>query len=199
MLLILASTSSSRKSMLRAAGVPFEVQAPGVDEDEVREALKAEGEGKPAKVAETLAEHKALRVSRRFPDALVLGSDQVLALPGDVMFEKPQNLAEAGEQLRQLRGRDHWLISAAALAAGGVVVWRTVDEARMQMRDFSDAFLERYLAVGGPELLTSVGGYQLEALGGQLFLKADGDHFTVRGLPLLPVLDELRRRGVLSE
>ncbi|MDT7933372.1 MAG: Maf family protein [Sphingomonadaceae bacterium] len=199
MLLILASTSASRKAMLRAAGVPFEVQAPGVDEDEVREALKAEGEGKPARVAETLAEHKALRVSRRFPDALVLGSDQVLALPGDVMFEKPQNLAEAGEQLRQLRGRDHWLISAAALACGGAVVWRTVDEARMQMRDFSDAFLERYLAVGGPELLTSVGGYQLEALGGQLFLKADGDHFTVRGLPLLPVLDELRRRGVLSE
>lgn len=198
MMLILASTSASRRDMLRAAGVPFEIRAPGVDEDEVRAALAAEGEGEPGRVADTLAEHKALRVSRRFPDALVLGSDQVLALPGGVMFEKPADLSEAADQLKALRGREHLLISAAALAQAGTVVWRTRDEARMTMRAFSDGFLERYLAVGGTELLTSVGGYQLEGLGGQLFTRADGDHFTVRGLPLLPVLEELRVRGALA-
>jgi len=195
---ILASTSPARAAMLNAAGIPFETQPPGVDEDEVKAALRAEGVDAPARIADALAEHKALRISRRFPDALVLGADQVLSLPDGTMFDKPADLGDAASQLRALRGREHLLISAAVLAERGVVVWRTRDEARLIVRDFTDAFLERYLAVGGAELLSSVGGYLVEGLGAQLFTRIDGDHFTVRGLPLLPVLEQLRERHILS-
>lgn len=198
MTFILASTSGTRAAMLAAAGVPFEIQPPGVDEDEVKAALHVEGVEAPARVADALAEHKALRISRRFPDALVLGADQVLALPDGTMFDKPVDLGDAAVQLRALRGREHLLISSAVLAERGDVVWRTRDEARMTVREFSDSFLERYLAVGGGALLTSVGSYQAEALGAQLFSRIDGDHFTVRGLPLLPVLEQLRARHILS-
>lgn len=198
MIFILASTSPARAAMLNAAGIPFEVQPPGVDEDEVKSALRVEGVDAPARIADALAEHKALRISRRFPDALVLGADQVLALPDGTMFDKPADLGDAADQLRALRGREHLLISAAVLAERGAVVWRTRDEARLLVRDFTDAFLERYLAVGGAELLSSVGGYLVEGLGAQLFTRIDGDHFTVRGLPLLPVLEQLRERHILS-
>jgi len=184
--------------MLRAAGVPHEAVAPGVDEDEVRAALAGDGEVSAERVADSLAEHKALRISLRFPDALVLGADQVLALADCGMMEKPADLIEAAEQLRRLRGATHRLISAAVLAQGGVPVWRTYDVASLTMRAFGETFLERYLSIAGANVLGSVGGYHIEGLGAQLFDHVEGDHFTVRGLPLLPVLAELRARGVLA-
>lgn len=198
MILILASTSTSRRAMLRAAGVPHEAVAPGVDEDEVRAALAGDGDVSPERVADSLAEHKALRISLRFPDALVLGADQVLARADGGMMEKPADLIEAAEQLRRLRGATHRLISAAVLAQGGVPVWRTYDVASLTMRAFGDTFLERYLSIAGADILDSTGGYHIEGLGAQLFASVDGDHFTVRGLPLFSVLAELRARGVLA-
>lgn len=198
MMLILASTSGTRRAMLQAAGVPHEAVAPGVDEEEVRTALRVEGVTDAAAVAAALADHKALRISLRFPDALVLGADQVLALDDGSLLDKPADLAEAETHLKLLRGRRHQLVSAAALASGGEVAWRACDLASLVMRDFSDAFLERYLALGGEELAHGVGGYRIEGLGAQLFETVAGDHFTVRGLPLIPVLAELRARRILA-
>lgn len=199
MSLILASTSAARRAMLRAAGVPHEVTAPGVDEDEVRAALVADGVTDPVAVAGALAEHKALRVSLRFPAALVLGADQLLATEEGELLDKPGTLERAQAQLRRLRGRTHRLESAAVLAAGGEIVWRARDQAQLTMRAFSDAFLERYLALAGADVAQCVGSYMIEGLGAQLFERVSGDHFTIRGLPLLPVLAELRARGVLAE
>lgn len=198
MSLILASTSAARQAMLRAAGVPHEVTAPGVDEDEVRAALVADGVTDPVAVAGSLADHKALRVSLRFPTALVLGADQLLATEEGELLDKPGTLERAEVQLKQLRGRTHRLESAAALATGGEVVWRARDQAQLSMRSFSDAFLERYLSLAGAEVAQCVGSYMIEGLGAQLFERVTGDHFTIRGLPLLPVLAELRARGVLA-
>lgn len=199
MILMLASTSVTRRAILRAAGVPHEAVAPGVDEDEVRAALVADGETSPERTVESLAGHKALRISLRFPDALVLGVDQVLALDDGTMLDKAGNLREAADQLRRLRGRSHRLLSAAVLARKGVRVWRTLDTATLTMRAFGDAFLERYLSIAGKAVLDSVGGYHIEGLGAQLFASVEGDHFTVRGLPLIPVMAELRARGVLAD
>jgi septum formation protein len=196
--LILASTSAARQAMLRAAGVPHEVTAPGVDEDEVRAALVADGVSDPVAVAGALADHKAMRVSLRFPAALVLGADQLLATEEGELLDKPGALDRAEAQLRRLRGRTHRLESAAALATGGEIVWRARDQAQLEMRAFSDAFLERYLALAGAEVAQCVGSYMIEGLGAQLFERVTGDHFTIRGLPLLPVLAELRARGLLA-
>ena len=184
--------------MLRAVGVPHDAVAPGLDETEARAALAAEGVTAPDCIAAALAENKALRISLRFPEALVLGADQVLALDDDRMLDKPADLAAAADHLRLLRGRGHRLISAAALARKGVIVWRAADTARLTMRAFSDAFLDRYLAVAGDEILGAVGGYHIEGLGAQLFDTVEGDHYTVRGLPLWALLAELRARRVLA-
>ena len=189
--LILASKSAARRAILTEAGVPFTVQVADVDED----ALKTPGVD-PAALAVELARAKALAVSRHDADAWVLGADQTLAYDGGLVSKAP-TLAAARERLIAMRGRSHQLHSGAALARNGQVVWCGVDTVEMRMRDFSDAFLDAYLAAEGAALLACVGSYRLEGLGSQLFEAVEGDYFTVLGLPLWPVLAELRRAGVI--
>ena len=192
--LVLASKSAARRAMLENAGVAFEVRVAGVDED----AIKARsGDLDAAALAVRLAEAKALAVSRDDEVAWVLGSDQILAFDGG-LISKAKTLEGARERLKSMRGKTHHLHSGAALAVKGQVVWSGVDTVQMRMRDFSDAFLDAYLAAEGEVLLTCVGSYRLEGLGSQLFEAVDGDYFTVLGLPLWPVLAELRRAGVLA-
>lgn len=192
--LVLASKSAARRAMLENAGVAFEVRVAGVDED----AIKARsGELDAAALAVRLAEAKALAVSRDDEAAWVLGSDQTLAFDGG-LISKAKTLEGARARLKSMRGKTHHLHSGAALAVKGQVVWSGVDTVQMRMRDFSDAFLDAYLAAEGEVLLTCVGSYRLEGLGSQLFEAVDGDYFTVLGLPLWPVLAELRRAGVLA-
>ena len=192
--LILASKSAARRAMLEGAGVLFAVQVAEVDEDAVK-ALHdpADAEG----LAMELARIKALAVSRRDPEAWVLGADQTLAFEGGLVT-KARSLAEARERLSAMRGKAHHLHSGAALARNGQVVWAGADVAAMHVRDFSDALLDAYLAAEGEALLASVGAYRLEGMGSQLFAAIEGDYFTVLGLPLWPVLEELRRAGVLG-
>ena len=193
---ILASGSVTRQGLLRSAGVAFSVDVAHVDEAAVIESLTAENA--PARdVADLLAELKAVKVSARHPQAFVIGADQVLSA-GSELFQKPGTLAAAREQLRQLRGRTHVLSSAVSVVRDGSVVWRVVQEARLTMRDFSDAFLEDYLADAGEEILGSVGAYHVEGLGIQLFSRIDGDTFTILGMPLVPLLDFLRTHGMLK-
>ena len=178
--------------MLRAAGVDFEVLPSSVDEDAVRaELARSSYKVMPENVAFALAEAKAVEVSKRHPDALVIGGDQGLALD-DEIFSKPSGVDEARAQLLALRGRRHILFSAVVLVRGGQPIWADLAEARMSMRDFSEAFLEAYLACAGEGVLHSVGCYQIEGLGITLFERVDGDHFTILGMPLLPLLRELR-------
>ncbi len=191
--LILASKSAARRAMLDGAGVPFSVQVADVDEDAVK---AVHDPADPSGLAVELARVKALAVSRRDPDAWVLGADQTLAFEGGLV-SKAGSMDEARARLRRMRGLAHSLHSGAALARNGQVVWSGVDNVAMRMRDFSDAFLDAYLAAEGGALLSSVGSYRLEGLGSQLFEAVEGDYFTVLGLPLWPVLAELRRAGVL--
>lgn len=195
--LILASTSATRQRLLREAGLGFDSQAPGVDEDAVKASLKSEQAG-AAQIAETLAELKALRVSARRPEALVIGADQVLDCNG-VLFDKPPDLAHARAQLQALRGKTHILATAVCVAQNGARLWHHNAQARLVMRPFSDAFLDDYLKAAGADVLGSVGVYRLEGLGAQLFSRIDGDFFTILGLPLLPLLDFLRGRGALAQ
>jgi septum formation protein len=179
--------------MLAGAGVPFEAEDAGVDEDAIKVALSGHA---PTDLALELAQAKALAVSRRDAEPWVLGSDQILVFDGG-LISKAKNLAEARTRLSAMRGRTHELHSAVALARGGSVVWSGVDTARMTMRDFSDGFLDAYLEAEGEGLLASVGTYRLEGMGAQLFERVEGDYFTVLGMPLWPVLAELRRAGVI--
>ena len=193
---ILASTSRTRIALLEAAGVALTAVPPGVDEDEVKQSLKGEG-ASAAEAAEALAELKALRVSRRFPDALVIGADQMLDCQGQ-WFDKPADRAAARAQLAALRGKSHQLLTAAVAMINGQRVWHQLDKASLTMRPFSDAFLDHYLDRAGDDVLWSVGAYQLEGLGAQLFSRVDGSHFGILGLPLLPLLDFLRAHGVIE-
>jgi septum formation protein len=196
--LILASGSLSRRQMLTAAGVVFDVVPADVDEAAIRQSLALAQRGiDPERVASALAAAKAMEVSVRYPEALVIGADQVLALD-DIIFEKVPDLASARVILKRLRGRRHALHSAVALATGGAPVWQTIDTARLSMRAFSDAFLEQYVAHTGDAILASVGCYHFEGAGAQLFDRVAGDYFTILGLPLIPLLGELRRQGVLA-
>ncbi|MGQ2991361.1 MAG: Maf family protein [Brevundimonas sp.] len=192
--LILASRSAARRAMLTDAGVAFAVEDAGVDEDAIKVAMAG---AVPTDLAVELAAAKALAVSRHAPDAWVLGADQTLSFDGGLV-SKAKSLKEARERLRQMRGRVHHLHSGAALAHDGAVVWSGVDSVAMRMRDFSDAFLDAYLAAEGEALLSCVGAYRLEGMGSQLFEAVEGDYFTVLGLPLWPVLAELRRAGVIA-
>jgi septum formation protein len=193
--LVLASASLSRRRLLEAAGVPIEVRPVAIDEENVLSSLAAE-RLKPRDMADALAELKSLRGSRAAPGRLVLGADLLLDCQGKV-FMKARDRSEAAEHLRELRGRTHNLWGAACLARNDAVIWRHVGRATLQMRDFSDAFLEDYLSQAGDALLSSVGAFHIEGLGAQLFSRIDGDHFTIQGLPLLPLLEALRTQGAL--
>lgn len=198
--IILASGSHARRTMLKAAGVAFTVEPADVDEDAIRSALAADdgtAQQEPGDVAEILACAKAEAVGALHPQAAVIGSDQVLALDDEILT-KPLDEAAARRQLERLRGRRHLLHSAVSLAVGGKVVWSHVDTAAMDMRDFSPEFLETYMVRAGRLVLGSVGAYHMEGLGIQLFERIEGDYHTVLGMPLLPLLAELRARGLLA-
>jgi septum formation protein len=195
MSLVLASKSAARRAVLTGAGVPHEAAVAGVDEEAVKRGLLAEG-ASPRDIADALAELKAIRVSRGRPD-FVIGSDQTLDLEGQ-LFDKVETIEAARERLKALRGKTHKLHSAVVVAKEGAPIWREVVTAKLAMRDFSDAFLDDYLAVEGPEALGSVGCYRLEGPGVQLFSKIEGDYFAILGLPLMGLLDFLRRHGELA-
>lgn len=192
--LILASKSAARREMLTGASVPFEVRVADVDEDAVKAGFDP---AEAAALAEALARVKAVAVSRTEPGAWVLGGDQTLAFDGGLVSKAP-DLAAAGARLSSMRGKVHHLHSGAALARDGHVVWSGVDTAGMHVRNFSDAFLDAYLDTEGEALLACVGAYRLEGMGAQLFERIEGDYFTVLGLPLWAVLDQLRRHGVIG-
>ncbi|HEX6859435.1 MAG TPA: Maf family protein [Caulobacteraceae bacterium] len=191
----LASKSAARLAVLTAAGVEFDIVGAGVGESEVKDGLLADA-ATPREIADALAELKAVRVSQTRP-GLVIGADQTLDLKGQ-LFDKAESLREARERLRLLRGQTHKLHSAVAVAKDGAVIWREVAAATLTMRPFSDKFLDAYLERHGEGLLGSVGCYRLEDDGVQLFSKIDGDYFTILGLPLMGLLELLRRHGALT-
>ena len=196
--LILASGSRFRRQLMEQAGLTFAVVPATVDEPAARAAMAREGDAfSPGEVALQLAALKALEVSQKNPAALVIGSDQVLAL-GAGIFGKPESPAAARRQLETLAGETHTLPTGVVLAQGGTVVWEHLGVATLTMRTLSPAFLDDYCARAGSVVTDTVGGYALEGLGVQLFERIDGDYFTIIGLPLLPLLGELRRRGVVG-
>jgi septum formation protein len=192
---ILASKSLARRAVLEAAGVAVEIAGAGVDEEAVKASMLAEA-AKPRDIADALAELKALKVARSRP-GLVVGADQTLELDGR-LYDKVTTLDEARSRLKLLRGRPHRLHSAVVAARDGIAVWRELATATLTMRDFSDGFLEDYLASEGPASLGSVGCYRLEGPGAQLFSKIEGDYFAILGLPLLGLLEFLRQHGALA-
>jgi septum formation protein len=196
MSLILASKSPFRAQILKNAGIRFHAEPANIDERTVEAPLFNSG-ATPEDVAQILAETKAMDVSGRFPDELVLGTDQTLSL-GDDVFHKPRDIDEARRHLLRLSGRTHQLNSAMALVNNGETLWRHVSVARLTMRALSPEFIGRHLASVGAAALQSVGAYQYEGLGIQLFDSIEGDYFTIVGLPLLPLLHELRRLGALD-
>lgn len=194
--LILASKSAARQALLRGAGVPFEAMGAALDEDDVKDDLAAHGLD-PKGMAMALAQAKAVETSK-VVDGLVIGADQTLDLAGELVG-KAADIGAARERLKALRGRRHQLHSATAAAQRGELLWTDVRTATLTMRAFSDDFLDGYLARNGEAALSSVGCYQLESEGVQLFEKIDGDYFTILGLPLPPLLAFLRERGVVGQ
>jgi len=193
--LVLASGSAVRATLLRQAGVLFDIQNSRVDEDAIKERFAGSDIDD---LAINLAAAKANAVSIERPDAVVIGADQILSCEG-ARFDKPRDMDEARANLKIFHGRTHRLHSGIVLAQDGEIVWHHSAHADLTMRAFSDHFLETYLATVGDKVLTSVGCYQLEGPGIQLFENISGDYFTILGLPLLPLLDELRRRKVVSQ
>jgi septum formation protein len=193
--LVLASASQHRRRLLKAAGLVFDVVPAAVDEAASKRSLVSAGADAPA-IAGSLAGEKALLVSAKFPEALVIGADQVLACEGQ-LFDKPGSLADARLQLRRLRGRTHHLHTGVVLAHHQEIVWHRTDTASLQMRAFSDAFLESYLLQAGEAIWGTVGAYEIEGIGIQLFASVSGDTSTIIGLNMLPLLTELRARGVI--
>lgn len=191
--LILASASPSRRQMLANAGLAFDVEPAGVDEEEITRSLGSRAA--PQELASTLAEMKAVKVSSRHPASMVIGADSTLACNGR-LFDKPPTLDAARKQLLMLRGQTHELFSSVVVARGGQRLWHWSERARLTMRSFNESFVDAYLARAGENVLTSVGAYQLEGLGAHLFTRVDGDYFTILGLPLLPLLSFLAGHGI---
>lgn len=196
MSLVLASTSPFRAAILQHAGLTFRAEGASIDERDVEAPLVASG-ATPEDVAAVLAEAKALDVSERNPGRLVLGGDQTLSLEGE-LFHKPVTMDEARRNLLRFSGKTHQLWSALALVRDGETVWRHVEVAQMSVRPLSPEFIGRYLARVGEAALSSVGCYQYEGEGIHLFDRTEGDYFTIIGLPLLPLLAELRRLGEID-
>ena len=194
--IILASGSSIRKTLLTNAGVPFTAMPARVDEDAIKAALKAE-DATPRDVADALAEFKARKLAEKLPDALVIGSDQVLEFQGQ-MLSKPASREDAAGQLRAMRGKQHKLLSAVVVYENAEPVWRYVGQVRLLMRDVSDDFLEGYLDRNWPGIGDCVGAYKLEEEGVRLFSRVEGDYFTVLGLPLLELIGFLTQKGVIE-
>jgi septum formation protein len=194
--LLLASGSLTRRALLEAAGIAAEIQAADIDESAIRDSLLSRASVSHESIALALAEEKAKAVSAHRPGSLVIGADQVLSFAGR-LFEKPKDMDEARDCLRTLRDKTHALHSATALAEAGVVVWCDTQTAHLKMRNFTDTALDDYLARVGDVVLSSVGAYQIEGPAIQLFETVDGDHSTILGLPMLPLLAELRRREVI--
>lgn len=193
---VLASASPTRRALLQAAGVPHRVQPAAIDEAEIKAALQADGTA-PGEAAVSLAELKAERISARVdPNAIVLGSDQILTADGH-WFDKPVNQDAARAQLLTLRARRHELWTAVVAYRANRRIWHDLTESRLWVRDFSEAFVDAYLEGAGSDVLGSVGTYQIEGPGGQLFARIQGDPFSIQGLPLLPLLEFLRTQGVL--
>ncbi len=192
-MLILASESATRKALLSGAGLRFETSPARIDERAAEAALLGKGADSAA-VARGLAELKAIAVSERQPEALVIGADQVLVV-GDRLLHKPADAAAARRQLDDLRGRTHKLQAGVALASGGKLLWSSVEEASLTMRDFSDDERDAILALEGPDIVRSVGAYRLEGPSIRLFERIEGDYFTILGLPLLPLLAALRQHA----
>lgn len=193
---ILASASAVRARLLRNADVGFRVEAANIDESAIKRLARSR-DWTTSECALALAEAKARHVAARHPTALVIGADQILALDGQ-WFDKPEDLAQAQEQLKKLRGRTHELVSAVCAVRAGQRLWHAVTVPRLTMRDFSGEFLDSYIASEGEEILGSVGGYRLEGRGVQLFGAVEGDYFSVLGLPLVELLDFLRTDGTLK-
>ena len=194
MKLILASTSPARQLILRNAGLTFTSIAPHVDE---RRIADDHPRWTAHETAAGLAAAKATKVSLDHPEHLVIGADQVLEYNGTT-YSKPQTIEHCRQQLLELRGHEHHLISAICCSSQGIPQWRHSATAKLRMRQFTDAFLEHYLIHIGGECLSSVGGYKIEAMGLQLFDQIEGDHFTILGLPLLPLLSNLRSLGIIA-
>jgi septum formation protein len=192
--LVLASQSTIRHSILRGAGIPHVVHPAEVDERAIE---KESASVDPPGIAKLLARAKALAVAPHYRNSFVLGADQTLAL-GTLRFSKPKDRAGAREQLVMLRGRTHELHSAIAVGRAQAILFECCHSARLTMRAFSNEFLDHYLDTVGPNVMSSVGGYQLEGAGVQLFERIEGDYFAILGLPLLPLLDFLRRNGLVA-
>ncbi|MBX4869195.1 MULTISPECIES: Maf-like protein [Rhizobium] len=194
--LILASSSPFRRMLMENAGLSFEAHPAKIDERAVEAPLEKAG-AKPDMVASILAKAKAQDVSVRFPESLVIGSDQTMSL-GDRVFHKPKDMADAANHLHALSGTTHRLNSAIAIVRDGVVLWEHLGHAELTMRPLTEDFIARHLARVGERALSSVGAYQLEGEGVQLFEKIEGDYFTILGLPMLPLLGKLREFGAID-
>ncbi len=195
MTLLLASQSSGRAAMLRAAGLTFDTTAAHVDEEALTASLLAAGQT-PRNIADALAEAKAIKISSRLPGVTVLGADSTLALGDGSMLAKPASPQEAADHLRRLSGTRHRLFSAVVAARDGAPVWRAIGEAKLWMRPLSDAFIAAYVAQNWDSIRWTVGCYEIEGAGVQLFEKVEGDPWTIIGMPMLPLLAWLRTTGV---
>lgn len=193
--IILASGSASRRSLLANAGIEATSIKPNVDEDAAKVAFRAEGM-RVSDQAMRLAELKAVKVSRNH-SGLVIGGDQMLNVDGQPL-DKPADMAEARHHLRRLSGKTHRLETAIVIAENGEPVWRHLTSPKLSVRMLDEAFIDHYLKAAGPVILNTVGAYQLEGIGAQLFNRIEGDYFSILGLPLLPLLDYLRVRGVIE-
>lgn len=194
--IVLASASPSRRALLEAAGLNFAVQPTTVDEAKIKATLLAD-HAPPRDIALALARAKGFAGAQQNPGTLVIAADQILVCDGQ-LYDKPVDMGEARKHLQLLRGKSHTLIGATVFVKQNTEFWTHIDTAKLTMRQFSDSFLDDYLSSSGPSILSSVGAYRLEDRGIQLFDDIDGGYFTILGLPVLPVLSQLRAMGIIQ-